>query len=685
MMTYSMPMQEIKSRLSHYVHGSKSWPLPPLIVICLLAILGQSTSLHAQPQMALDAYVKAGNTDPTDLFGYSVAVSGNTAVVGAPSEDSRSTGVNSTPDNYVADSGAAYVFVRTGTTWTQQAYLKPSNTGPNDYFGWSVAVEGNTVVVGAPSEDSSNPNILLQNNNAPNSGAAYVFLRNLTTWTQQAYLKASNIGPYDYFGDSVSVSGDTVVVGAPSEASSNPNILFQNNNAPYSGAAYVFVRTGTTWMQQAYVKASNTDPDDLFGYSVALSGSWVVVGAIGEDSNTTGLYSTPNNNANESGAAYIYGRKPSAMPMVTGGGGWEVVTTVGESFSYTITADNAPTRFDATDLPEGLRVNTATGEISGRPTKAGTSVITIYGSNEFDTVSETLILTVSDDNPAPVASAFQIITGGFTWHQAKADAVTRGGRLAVLNSQAKINQANAVLLLAAGTLPDLWIGMTDEVTEGEWHWITGDLLSVANWNSGEPNNGGGDEDYGYIWGNAWAELSPTWNDSSNDPHAYLLEVFVLGIVNQPESQTVIAGANVAFGVAANGANPLTYQWYKDGVIVPNATKATVILTNVQAANAANYTVVISSATSSTTSSAATLTVTPPEEAPPIISINYDIAQGRLSLIVQGEANREHVIEYTTDFTQWTPLATNVLGSTDWTLEASQAPDSPTSYYRVFRR
>ncbi|MCB1205831.1 MAG: FG-GAP repeat protein, partial [Verrucomicrobiae bacterium] len=106
--------------------------------------------------IAQQAYLKAFNTGAGDSFGGSVAVSGDTVVVGAPNEDSNTTGVNSVPDDDgSADfSGAAYVFVRSGGSWSQQAYLKPSNTGAGDAFGNSVSVSGDTVVVGAPSEDS---------------------------------------------------------------------------------------------------------------------------------------------------------------------------------------------------------------------------------------------------------------------------------------------------------------------------------------------------------------------------------------------------------------------------------------------------------------------------------------------------------------------------------------------------
>src|SRR5206468_3352783 len=138
------------------------------------------------------AYLKASNTGPLDEFGYSVAVSGDTVVVGAPFEDSNATGVNGNQSNNSADdSGAAYVFVRSGTNWVQQAYLKASNTDPDDKFGSSVAASANTVVVGAPHESSNATGVDGDGsiNSASHSGAAYVFVRSGTTWTQQAYLK----------------------------------------------------------------------------------------------------------------------------------------------------------------------------------------------------------------------------------------------------------------------------------------------------------------------------------------------------------------------------------------------------------------------------------------------------------------------------------------------------------------
>jgi hypothetical protein len=150
------------------------------------------------------------------------------------------------------------------------------------------------------------------NDDASASGAAYVFVRSGSTWTQQAYLKASNTGYADGFGTSVSISGDTIVVGSWLESSNaiGVNGDQDNDDAIYSGAAYVFVREGTTWTQQAYLKASNTGVGDYFGVSVSISGDAIVVGAHHEASNATGVNGDQDNNdIRDSGAAYVFGRE----------------------------------------------------------------------------------------------------------------------------------------------------------------------------------------------------------------------------------------------------------------------------------------------------------------------------------------------------------------------------------------
>jgi hypothetical protein len=264
------------------------------------------------------AYLKASNTEQNDFFGHSVALSGDTLAVGATGEDSNAPGVNGSDiDNSLTSAGAVYVFVRTGTTWAQQAYVKASNPGANDFFGGSVALSGDTLAVGALGESSDATGIdgNQASDAAINAGAVYAFVRTGTTWAQQAYLKASNTGAFDEFGNSVVLSGDTLAIGAPGESSSatgiNPAAGQADNSAPAAGAAYVFVRAGTTWTQEAYLKASNTGAFDRFGFSVALSGDTLAVGAIGEASSATGINPAAgqaDNSVTNAGAAYVFVR-----------------------------------------------------------------------------------------------------------------------------------------------------------------------------------------------------------------------------------------------------------------------------------------------------------------------------------------------------------------------------------------
>ncbi len=253
------------------------------------------------------AYLKASNAERYDSFGDTVAISGNTIVVGARTEASDATGVNGDQNNNNASAaGAAYVFVREGTNWTQQAYLKASNAQGGDQFGDGVAISGDTILVSAVYEagGARGVNGDEHDNSAIDSGAVYVFVRDGTNWSQQAYLKASNTEQYDYFGrGAIAVSGDTVIVGARFENSSATGINGDqdDNSAIDSGAAYVFVRNGTNWSQQAYLKASDTLAYAEFGsYGVTVTGNLAVVHGF-----NGGLYLFVRNNTNWSEQAKI--------------------------------------------------------------------------------------------------------------------------------------------------------------------------------------------------------------------------------------------------------------------------------------------------------------------------------------------------------------------------------------------
>ena len=219
-----------------FVHGARGWT--------------QQARLVAADGVALDN------------FGFSVALDGNTAVVGAPNRGPD--GVRSFHGN-----GGAYVFTRTGTTWTQQALLtRATDSSSSDFFGFSVGLSGPTALIGIPGDSLSR-------------GAVFEFTRTATTWTQRAQFTGSTSQEGDQFGWSIAFAGHTAVIGAPSQA-----------NTP--GAAYVFTQTATGLPQQAILRAPHPQGSDLFGRTVALSGTTALIGAPGV--------------AGFTGAAYVFTR-----------------------------------------------------------------------------------------------------------------------------------------------------------------------------------------------------------------------------------------------------------------------------------------------------------------------------------------------------------------------------------------
>lgn len=322
------------------------------------------------------AYLKGSNTEAFDNFGSSVALSGDTLVVGAPGEDSNATGVNGTQgSNSASDSGAVYVFTRTNGVWSQQAYLKASNTGMFDSFGSSVALSGDTLAVGAIGEESNATGINGNqgDNSASHAGAVYVFTRTSGVWSQQAYVKASNTRNNDAFGTSLTLSGDTLAVGAPGENSvltgvitGSPNAVTTGIGSPASGAVYIFTRTGGGWSQQAYVKASNTESLDNFGSTVALDGDKLAVGAYREDSNATGLAGTQSDNsASDAGAAYLFTRTAgvwSQQAYVKASN-----TEAGDQFGQSVALSGATLAVGSSTEDSAL-----TGVTAGSPNQAAT-------------------------------------------------------------------------------------------------------------------------------------------------------------------------------------------------------------------------------------------------------------------------------------------------------------------------
>jgi hypothetical protein len=240
---------------------------------------------------------------PPAFFGFSVAINGDTAVSGAWMKDGLK--------------GAAYVYTRTGMNWTEVKKLTAGDGTPPDEFGYAVSIDGNSIIVGAYNDNGG-------------QGSAYVFTRSGTNWTQEAKLEANDGIPGDGFGFTVSINGDTALVGA-----------WRDENL--TGAAYVFVRNGTTWTQQAKLTASDGEIDDEYGYSVSISGDSAIVGARKDEAST--------------GAAYVYTR--------TG-------TTWTEEAKLTA-SDGAPD--DLFGLSVSISGDSAIAGAAGNPSKTGTAYV----------------------------------------------------------------------------------------------------------------------------------------------------------------------------------------------------------------------------------------------------------------------------------------------------------------------
>lgn len=250
----------------------------------------RSGSLWTQQQKLVP-----GDPGTGHYFGGSVALSGDTALIAARGDGERGT-----------SAGAAYVFVASGSSWTQQQKLVPSDLSANDQFGGSVALSGDTLLIGAQYDDDG----------GSNSGSAYVFVRDSSSWTQQQKLVPSDPATDDLFGNSVALGGDTALVGAE----------YDDDGGSDSGSAYVFVRSGSSWAQQQKLLASDAAAGDRFGFSVALWEDTALIGARDDDGGTGSAYLFVR-----SGSSWTQQQKLLASDPATADGFGSAVTLSGNT------------------------------------------------------------------------------------------------------------------------------------------------------------------------------------------------------------------------------------------------------------------------------------------------------------------------------------------------------------------
>ncbi|NOY61632.1 MAG: hypothetical protein GXP10_00520 [Gammaproteobacteria bacterium] len=301
---------------------NRSTPSPKTIGLLFAALL-LCQLLQLSPALAVPLNLgERFLVDGGGSFGSSMSIDGDTAIVGAPQAD-RGTGFT--------DSGAAYIYQRSNSSanlWSKKQKLITTDGQSLDFFGTSVAIDGDTAVVGAWGDDD----------NGNESGSAYIFVRNATGfWTQATKLTASDGAQKDFFGKSVAISGDTVLIGADGDD--------EQGNV---GSAYIFVRnTDDSWSQQAKLMASDGAVDDFFGASVAINGDQAFIGAYGSDKNGA-----------ESGAVYLFKRNATS-------GVWA------EQFTFPSPNSAADERFgfslsfDGNTLLIGADGNSSNGQSSG--------------------------------------------------------------------------------------------------------------------------------------------------------------------------------------------------------------------------------------------------------------------------------------------------------------------------------
>lgn len=223
-----------------------------------------------------ETQLTASDGDIGDWFGLRVAASGDTALIGAALDDDDGT-----------DSGSAYVYVRSGSTWSEQQKLHAPDAAAGDQFGRWVGLDGDSAIV---------CNYLDDHSGLTDAGSAHIFVRNGTTWSWQAKLTASDPGENDQFARSVSISGDTAVIGAHRH---------DIGGATNAGAAYIFVRNGSNWSQQRKLTAPDFEMGDQFGGSIFVNGNTLVVGA-NKDDTAAGF---------NAGSVYVYVRSGTSWSL----------------------------------------------------------------------------------------------------------------------------------------------------------------------------------------------------------------------------------------------------------------------------------------------------------------------------------------------------------------------------------
>ncbi len=482
-------------------------------IIAFLIVLAASGGLLCGMTEMVKLLASDGAAD--DRFGVAVSIDNDTALIGSYRDDDNG-----------ATSGSAYVFIREGTAWTQQAKLLPADGAAGDNFGYGVNLDGDTAIIGA----------CLDDDNGLDSGSAYVFVRNGTTWTQQAKLLPADGAAGDNFGYRVNLDGDTALMAA----------FLDDDNGLDSGSAYVFVREGTTWTQQAKLLPADGDEDDQFGRGkVSIDGDTAIIGAFLDDDN--GL---------DSGSAYVFVR---------------------EGTTWTQQAKLLPADGDEDDQ---------------------------FGRGKVSIDGDTAIIGafLDDDNGLDSGSAYVFVREGTTWTQqakllpadgAEGDGfgvrVSLGGNIALVGTHGDDDNG--------ATSGSAYVFVRNGTT-----WTEQEKLLASDGYDGDRFGFATSVSSGL---NAVAVIGAYLDDDNGDDSgsAYVFQLSP-AITAQPQNQIVRLNESASFSVAATDAD--SYQWYRNGFLIAGATTDSYNVPAATAADAGRYHVVVTNTLGSTTSEPAWL-------------------------------------------------------------------------------
>ena len=609
---------------------------------------------------AQQAKLTSSDAAAGDAFGSGVGLStdGNTALLGAYTDDTAAG----------ADAGSAYVFVRSGSTWTQQAKLTASDGVAGDAFGVNCSLSGNgsTALVGAYLDDTAA---------GVDAGSAYVFVRSGSTWTQQAKLTAEDALAGDALGVSVSINGDgnTALVGAyGADTAAGMN----------AGSAYVFARSGTNWSQRTRLTGTDSAANDRFGNSNAAGLSADATTAI------VGAYQHGTAAGTNAGSAYVFQLTPLEPQIVTGP--QPQIAPVGSNATFTVTltgatpmsyqwrkfgatvpgATNATLTLTNVQLADAGDYDVVVANAYGSVTSAPPATLTVlsggttFADGTFNDADWELTTITNTSGKGGSTATTQVSTGGNpgSFRQVTVTVnASPGTYTSVAGFHRRIGASFNPLIQGAiqaidysedakslssfqGTGPALRQGTNVFVCYGldtretVWTNKAARLLNANNFIRVDPadthlmdTNGHPDFsasglpiDFGFY----------RWNATPTNGSGYTT---VVGIDNwtvtvwptgggqgptitaQPQGLTVAAGSNATFSVTANGTPPLSYQWRKNGGSLSGASSTTLMLTNVQLADAGSYSVVVSNTFGFVTSQVAVLSVVDPDIAAGLIA------------------------------------------------------------------